>query len=230
MKNNPIIFVMTIIMLLISNMVAGQSNRAHEMTFFVTSTTQNGNLGGLEGADAICQKLASAAGAGQHTWRAYLSTHGTQSTPAVNARDRIGNGPWYNAEGVMIAASLADLHGDIQRDSNLIYRETALTERGELVNGRVRPEGTGNEHDIITGSDSHGRAFPPGTTSAGNNLTCNNWTYDGSDGSAMIGHHDRLSGWNTSWNSSHATRGCSLDDFRSTGGAGRFYCFATDQK
>jgi len=230
MKNNPIIFVMTIIMLLISNMVAGQSNRAHEMTFFVTSTTQNGNLGGLEGADAICQKLASAAGAGQHTWRAYLSTHGTQSTPAVNARDRIGNGPWYNAEGVMIAASLADLHGDIQRDSNLIYRETALTERGELVNGRVRPEGTGNEHDIITGSDSHGRAFPHGTTSAGNNLTCNNWTYDGSDGSAMIGHHDRLSGWNTSWNSSHATRGCSLDDFRSTGGAGRFYCFATDQK
>ncbi len=218
----------SLVLIFFTQLSVAQSGPAHEMTFFVTSTTQNGNLGGLEGADAICQTLASAAGAGHHTWRAYLSTHGTQSTPAVNARDRIGNGPWYNAEGIKIASSVADLHGDIQRDSNLIYRETALTEKGELVNGRVRPDGTNNEHDIITGSDSHGRAFPPGTASAGNNLTCNNWTYDGPDGSAMIGHHDRLSGWNTSWNSSHATRGCSLENFRSTGGAGRFYCFAAD--
>ena len=198
------------------------------MTFFVTSETHSGNLGGLAGADASCQRLAVAAGAGGHTWRAYLSTHGTPTQPAVNARDRIGDGPWHNAKGVLIAASVADLHGDIQRDSNLIYRETALTEKGELVNGRVRPEGTSNEYDMLTGSDSHGRAFPPGTASQGQNLTCNNWTYDGSDGSAMIGHHDRLSSWNTSWNSSHSTNGCSLEDFNSTGGGGRFYCFASD--
>ena len=127
----------------------------------------------------------------------------------------------------MIAPSLADLHGDIQRDSNLIYRETALTEAGELVNGRVRPEGTQNEHDMLTGSDSHGRAFPPGASQR-QNLTCNNWTYDGPDGTAMIGHHDRLSSSNTSWNSSHSTAGCSLEAFNSTGGAGRFYCFAQD--
>ncbi len=213
---------------LASNIVIAQQTSEPQMTFFVTSTTQSGDIGGLEGADAICQKLATAVGAGANIWRAYLSTHGTQTQPAINARDRIGNGPWHNAKGTMIAASLADLHGDIQRDSNLLYRDTAITEKGDLVNGRVRPEGTGNEHDIITGSDSHGRAFPPGTASAGHNLTCNNWTYGGPDGNAMIGHHDRQSGWNTSWNSSHSTRGCSLENFRETGGAGRFYCFAAD--
>lgn len=150
----------------------------------------------------------------------YLSTHGTPQQPAVNARDRIGEGPWYNAKGVMIAGGFADLHGDIQRDSNLIYRETALTEKGELVNGR--PEGAQNEHDILTGSDSHGRAFPPGLASAGGDRTCQNWTYGGPDGSAMIGHHNRLSSRNTS----HSTQGCSLESFNETGGAGRFYCFA----
>ena len=195
------------------------------MTFFVTSETHSGNLGGLAGADAICQRLAAGAGAGKRTWRAYLSTHGSRTGAPVNARDRIGDGPWHNAKGVMIAASVADLHGDIQRDSNLLYRETALTEHGELVNGRVRPEGTNNEHDMLTGSDSHGRAFSPGAVRR-YNLTCDNWTSDSSDGSAMIGHHDRVSSWNTSWNSSHSTAGCSLDDFRKTGGAGRFYCFA----
>ena len=148
---------------LASNIVIAQQTSEPQMTFFVTSTTQSGDIGGLEGADAICQKLATAVGAGANIWRAYLSTHGTQTQPAINARDRIGNGPWHNAKGTMIAASLADLHGDIQRDSNLLYRDTAITEKGDLVNGRVRPEGTGNEHDIITGSDSHGRAFPPGT-------------------------------------------------------------------
>ena len=195
--------------------------------FFVTSPMHSGYLGGLAGADAECQRLAAAVGAGGRTWRAYLSTHGDRTQPAVNARDRIGNGPWYNANGVMIAGSLADLHGDNQRDSNLINQDTALTEKGELVNGRVRPEGTNNEHDILTGSDSHGRAFPPGLSSRGD-ATCNNWTSDSSDARAMIGHHDRLSGWNTSWNSSHATAGCSLEDFQSTGGAGRFYCFAAE--
>jgi hypothetical protein len=198
------------------------------MTFFVTSEAHSGDLGGLAGADAICQRLAAAVGAGDHTWRAYLSTHGSPTEPAVNARDRIGEGPWHNAKGVMIAASVADLHGDIQRDSNLIYRETALNEMGELVNGREHPEGTQNEHDMLTGSDSHGRAFPPGLASAGQDRTCRNWTYGGPDGSAMIGHHDRMSSWNTSWNSSHSTTGCSLDDFRQTGGTGHFYCFAAD--
>jgi hypothetical protein len=198
------------------------------MTFFVTSEAHSGNLGGLAGADASCQRLAAAAGAGNHTWRAYLSTQGSQTAAGVNARDRIGAGPWHNAKGVMIATSVADLHGDIERDRNLIYRETALDENGELINGRVRPEGENNEHDMLTGSDSHGRAFPAGFTNGDVDLTCRNWTYDGPDGRAMIGHHDRLSGWNTSWNSSHVTAGCSLADLNSTGGAGHFYCFATD--
>jgi hypothetical protein len=180
--------------------------------FFVTSTTHSGNLGGLAGADAECQRLAAVVGAGNRTWRAYLSTHGSRTEPAVNARDRIGNGPWYNANGVMVAGSVADLHG---------------AEKGEMVNGRVRPEGTRNEHDILTGSDSHGRPFPPGLSARGD-LTCNNWTSDSSEARAMIGHHDRMSGWNVSWNSSHGTAGCSLADFQSTGGAGRFYCFAAE--
>jgi hypothetical protein len=198
------------------------------MTFFVTSTTHSGDLGGLAGADAQCQNLAAAVGAGGHTWRAYLSTTGTQAEPGVNARDRIGDGPWHNANGIMIAANVADLHGDIERDRNLIYRETALTENGDLVNGRVRPQGENNEHDMLTGSDSRGRAYWGGLSNGGLDFTCRNWTYGGSDGNAVIGHHDRLSGWNTSWNSSHTTEGCSLADFVETGGAGRFYCFAAD--
>lgn len=196
--------------------------------FFVTSTTHSGNLGGLAGADAECQRLAAAVGAGNRTWRAYLSTQGTQSEPAVNARDRIGDGPWYNANGIMIAGSLADLHGDVQRGSNLINVRTAVTETGDLVNGFGRPEGAPQEHDILTGSDSHGRAFPPGLSNQGNDRTCNNWTSDSPAGTAMIGHHDLMSGWNTSWNSSHSTAGCRLEDFQETGGSGRFYCFAAD--
>ena len=207
--------------------VMAQQETDAPMTFFVTSTTHSGNLGGLAGADAICQNLAAAVNAGERTWRAYLSTHGSPKEASVNARDRIGSGPWHNAKGVMIAASVADLHGDIQRDSNLLYQQTALTEKGELVNGRSRPEGTSNEHDMLTGSDSHGRAFLPGA-SRRHNLTCDNWTSDSADGSAMIGHHDRVSSWNTSWNSSHSTAGCSLEDFNKTGGAGRFYCFAAE--
>jgi hypothetical protein len=212
----------------ISFSARAQQETEAPMTFFVTSEAHTGNLGGLAGADATCQRLAAAVGAGNRTWHAYLSTQGTQSEPAVNARDRIGTGPWHNAKGIMIAASLADLHGDIERDRNLIYRETALDERGELVNGRVRPEGENNEHDMLTGSDSHGRAFPTGLTNGGVDLTCRNWTDDSPDGRAMIGHHDRLSGWNTSWNSSHTTAGCSREALASTGGAGHFYCFAAD--
>ena len=200
------------------------------MSFFVTSvgSGDGANLGGLAGADAHCAALARAAGAGGRTWRAYLSQAPGMGAALVNARDRIGDGPWYNANGVLIADTVADLHGDIQRDSNLIFRETAVTENGDLINGRVRPEGEQNEHDILTGSDSHGRAFPGGTASQGQNLTCDNWTYNGSVGAAMIGHHDRLSTWNTSWNSSHSTNGCSLEDLNETGGGGRFYCFAAD--
>ncbi|MBT5030760.1 MAG: lectin [Proteobacteria bacterium] len=212
---------------LLSPTVFAQQETDAPMTFFVTGESHSGDLGGLAGADAICQRLATQADAGEHEWRAYLSTHGTPTEPAVNARDRIGSGPWSNAKGVLIATSLADLHGDIQRDSNLIYRATALTEKGELVNGRVRPEGTNNEHDMLTGSDSHGRAFSSGV-SRRHNLTCDNWTSHDPDASAMIGHHDRLSSFNTSWNSSHATDGCSLESFNETGGAGRFYCFASD--
>lgn len=227
MTNRNCLFAVAALSALSSTAVLAQQETDAPMTFFVTSQTNSGDLGGLAGADATCQRLATAAGAGNHTWRAYLSTTGSPTEPAVNARDRIGNGPWHNAKGVLIASSVADLHGDVQRDSNLIYRETALTEQGELVNGRVRPEGTNNEHDILTGSDSHGRAFHGGAVRF-HNLTCNNWTYGGSDGNAMIGHHDRLSAWNTSWNSSHSTQGCSLADFNETGGAGRFYCFASD--
>lgn len=206
---------------------AAQEGVSPKLSFFVTSSTHSGNLGGLKGADAICQALATQVGAGHRTWRAYLSTHGTRETQAVNARDRIGEGPWYNANGTMIAETVADLHGDIQRDSNRIMQSTALTEKAKTVPGRHRPEGTSNQHDILTGSDSHGRAFPAGAMRF-HNLTCNNWTNGGNSGQAMVGHHDRLSSWNTSWNSSHASKGCSPEALSQTGGAGRFYCFASD--
>jgi len=208
--------------------VGAQGQEQPPLGFFVTSTMHSGNLGGLAGADAECQRLAAAVGAGNRTWRAYLSTQGAQREPAVNARDRIGDGPWFNAEGIMVAPNLADLHGDVQRDTNLINVRTALTESGDLVNGFGRAEGTPQEHDMLTGSDSHGRAFPGGMSNQADDRTCNNWTSDSPDAHAMIGHHDRTSGWNTSWNSSHSTAGCSLEALNSTGGAGRFYCFAAD--
>lgn len=191
------------------------------MTFFVTSVApgKGGDLGGLAGADAYCQKLADAAGAGGKTWRAYLSTQGAGAT---NARDRIGAGPWHNAKGVLIAPNLADLHGDVQRDRNNITKESAITEKGETVKGRGD---TPNQHDILTGSDSLGRAFPAET-----DMTCGNWTIGvaGSAG-AMVGHHDRVGGGNTSWNSVHRSRGgCSPENLVSTGGAGFLYCFAVN--
>lgn len=194
------------------------------MSFFVTSEGPgNGaNLGGLAGADAHCQKLASAAGAGAKTWRAYLSTGWTQTTPVVNARDRIGKGPWFNAKGVMIAADVESLHGA----GNNITKQTALNEKGALVNGRGD---TPNMHDILTGSRSDGTGFSsaPGMPE----MTCGEWTKS-AEGSAMTGHHDR-SGlspepWAVSWNSSHNTVGCSQEALRRTGGNGLFYCFATN--
>jgi hypothetical protein len=188
------------------------------MTFFVTSVPigNGGNLGGIAGADAHCQMLAAAAGAGNKTWRAYLSTQGPG---AVNARDRIGAGPWHNAKGVRVAANVADLHGDNERDRNYLFKETALDEKGNPVKGRGDQP---NQHDMLTGSDSLGRAFPAGT-----DRTCNNWSSN-SSGNAMLGHHDRSGGNTTSWNSAHPSRSCSQPDLVATGGAGLFYCFATN--
>ncbi len=192
------------------------------MTFFVTSTSQTGDLGGLAGADAICQRLALAAGSpATRTWHAYLSTQGAG---AVHARERIGNGPWHNDNGVRIAANATDLHGDNERDRNYIVAESALDENGNTILGRIgRPEGTSNEHDIITGSDSHGMALTDGMDG-----TCMNWTSASDDAHAMVGHHDRSGGNTTSWNSAHRSPGCSVAGLQRSGGAGHFYCFATN--
>src|SRR5438477_3440583 len=193
-----------------------------EMTFFITSagSGKGGDLGGLAGADKHCQMLAQAAGAGGTTWHAYLSTQGAG---AVNARDRVGSGPWQNAKGAVIAKNLTELNSA----SNNITKQTALTEKGELVNGRGD---TPNMHDILTGSQPDGTAF-----AAGDDRTCGNWTKSGA-GSAMLGHSDRTgldeSAPAKSWNSSHLSRGpgggCSQDDLKSTGGNGLLYCFATN--
>lgn len=191
-----------------------------QMTFFVTSVNpgKGGDLGGLAGADAHCQSLAAKAGAGGRAWRAYLSTQGVElgDKGVIHARDRIGNGPWYNAKGVRVARNVADLHST----RNNVTKETAIDERGRPVNGRTEKP---NRHDILTGSRPDGTAYP-----AGENLTCGNWT--GTSGLAQVGHHDRR-GMGTgvnSWNSAHASRGCSQADLESTGGAGLFYCFAID--
>jgi len=194
------------------------------MSFFVTSVGpgKGGDLGGLEGADRHCQSLAQAAGAGNRTWRAYLSTQAPQlSNPGfVNARDRIGSGPWQNAKGVVIARSVEDLHS---ANSNL-KKDTALDERGRLVNGRTEQP---NKHDILTGSRADGSAFPGAPFP---DMTCGNWTKGGPDGSAMTGHHDRVgplaAPWATSWNSAHPTLGCNMEKIRPTGGDGLLYCFA----
>lgn len=189
------------------------------MSFFVTSrgSGKGGNLGGIAGADAHCQALAAAAGAGDRTWHAYLSTQGPN---AVSARDRIGEGPWYGAKGGRIAQNLAELHGDtleLARLGNSVTRITALSEKGEPISGAGA---TPNQHDILTGSQPDGRAY----TDAADH-TCANWTSEGT-GAAQVGHHDRAGGSNTSWNSTHASRGCTQENLVSTGGAGLFYCFA----
>jgi hypothetical protein len=188
------------------------------MSFFITSAGPgNGaNIGGLAGADAHCQKLAAAAGQGNRTWRAYLSTSGSGGQKPTNARDRIGSGPWYNAKGVRVAENVADLHSD----KNKLSKENSLTEKGEVNNGRGD---TPNKHDILTGSQPDGTAF---TDSADH--TCGNWTSTAADGSAQVGHHDRQGGGDnpTSWNAAHGSRGCSQENLRATGGDALFYCFA----
>jgi len=195
------------------------------MSFFITSAgSGNGaNLGGVAGADALCQRLATgsgAAGAADKTWHAYLSTQANGTQAAVNARDRIGNGPWYGPKGGKIANNVADLHGDtldIARLGNNLSKASAFTEKGDAVKGFGD---TPNQHDILTGSQPDGRAY---TDSADH--TCANWTSAG-DGTAQLGHFDRTGGGNTSWNSAHPSRGCSQPNLVSTGGAGFLYCFA----
>jgi len=190
----------------------------NNMSFFVTSSNpgQGADFGGLAGADRHCQALATAAGAGGKTWRAYLSTTGAGS---VNARDRIGRGPWFNAKGTQVAANVDELHG-----TNQITKATALDERGQVVMGRGDAV---NMHDVLTGSTPDGRATAGGTA----DTTCGNWTKSG-DGSAIVGHHDRKgldeSAPAKSWNSSHGSRGCSLASLKGTGGDGRLYCFAAN--
>ena len=193
---------------------------AADMSFFITSSGsgKGADFGGLAGADRHCQTLAAAAGAGGRTWHAYLSTSATAGSPAVNARDRIGKGPWKNAKGVVVANNVAELHG-----TNNLDKQTALSEKGDIVNASGD---TPNKHDILTGSQADGTAYPPGE-----DKTCHNWT-SSSDGAVQVGHHNR-NGTSPppaaySWNSAHVTPGCSDEALRKTGGAGLLYCFAAD--
>lgn len=203
-----------------ANMQAGPK----DMSFFITSAGpgKGGDLGGLAGADRHCQSLAQAVGAGHRTWRAYLSTQAPKlaDTNFVNARDRIGTGPWQNAKGEIVAYNVYELHSP----SSNLNKHTALNEKGQIVNGRTEKP---NMHDILTGSRPDGTAFP-GAPFA--DMTCGNWTKSGDDGAAMTGHHDRAgpldAPWAVSWNSAHPTLGCSQEKIRPTGGDGLFYCFA----
>jgi hypothetical protein len=195
--------------------VANVGAQGNSLSFFITSTNpgKGGDLGGLAGADAHCAALAKAAGAGNREWRAYLSTSPADGKPGVNAKDRIGTGPWFNAKGVQVASSVADLHSD----ANKLSKDNSLDEKGQVNNGRGD---TPNRHDILTGSNLDGTATAN---------TCNNWTSSAADGvGAQVGHHDRQGGGQnpTSWNSAHATPGCSIEKLRSVGGEGYFYCFA----
>ncbi len=192
------------------------------MSFFVTSagSGKGADLGGIAGADRICQTLATAAGSSK-AWHAYLSSPAANGQAAVNARDRIGAGPWFSAKGGRIAQNVADLHGDtleMARRGNNINKTTALTEKGDAVNG---VGDTPNQHDMITGSQLDGTAF----TDAADH-TCGNYSSSASTGTVQLGHHDRTGGGNTSWNATHPSRGCSQENLVATGGAGRFYCFA----
>ncbi|MEF8690035.1 UNVERIFIED_CONTAM: hypothetical protein NO986_21490 [Comamonas sp. A-3] len=200
------------------------SSGGNPMSFFITSTNpgKGGDLGGLAGADRYCQSLAANVGAGNKAWRAYLSNVALNGQPAVNARDRIGNGPWRNAKGVVIATSVADLHSANAK----VGKETSLTEKGEVVSGFGDEV---NRHDILTGSRPDGTLAVP---EPGKDTTCGNWTKsDG--GSAIVGHHDHKGTnpdpvANASWNSSHGTRGCSVEQLQQSGSAGLMYCFATN--
>jgi len=210
------------------------------MSFFVTSVGlgKGGDLGGLAGADAHCRALAAAVNPAnaERTWRAYLSTQARPGQPAVNARDRIGTGPWYNTsftqlgqpQNAIISQDLSELHGDTliqaQRGSNL-FKQSARNEKGEVIHGVGDPPPI--RHDILTGSQTDGRAFADPPAVGRTDHTCDNWTSSGA-GSTQVGHSDRIGNMNASWNSSHATAGCSQEALASTGGAGLFYCFAVN--
>lgn len=194
-------------------------------SFFVTSvgTGKGADFGGLAGADAHCQKLAATTSGAGKTWRAYLSTQAANGQPAINARDRIGSGPWHNVKGQEIAKDVAHLHGDSLESARLgnnLSRRTALTEKGDFVKGSGD---TPNEHDIVTGSQPDGRAFADAA-----DRTCRNYTSSAEDGAVQVGHFDRTGGGNVSWNSAHASRGCGHDNLVKTGGAGLLYCFAVN--
>src|ERR671918_940947 len=218
MKNTVVTSLMVVVALVSLNWIASSQEQKSGMTFFITSvgSGKGADLGGLAGADKHCQARAEAAGAGNRMWRAYLSTSSAEGKPPVDARDRIGKGPWQNAKGVVVAKNVDELHG-----KNNISKETALSEKGERINARGD---TPNMHDILTGSQPDGRAL-----TGSEDRTCGNWT-SSSDGAAMVGHHDRMGlrddESSRSWNSSHMSRGCSQDALRSSGGNGLFYCFA----
>jgi hypothetical protein len=218
MKNIIVTSLAVVVALLSLSWIASSQEQKSAMTFFITSvgSGKGADLGGLAGADRHCQALAEAVGAGNRTWRAYLSTSAADGKPAVHARDRIGKGPWQNAKGVVIAKNVDELHS-----KNNIDKETALSEKGERINARGDKP---NMHDILTGSQPDGRALTGSEDS-----TCRNWT-SSSDGAAIVGHHDRMGlrddESSRSWNSSHPSRGCSQDALRSSGGNALFYCFA----
>lgn len=224
-RNSTVRLLLAAAAVTLATSVAAQTGAADkDMGFFVTSANpgQGANLGGLEGADRYCQQLASRAGAGGKTWHAYLSTMAGGTGSAASARDRIGKGPWKNAKGEVIAKDVADLHGT----SNNLTKQTALTEKGEVLAGRGDAV---NMHDILTGSQADGTVAK---VDGGGDVTCGNWSQGGAEGSAFVGHHDRM-GLNDSapmksWVSSHPSRGCSLEALKGTGGNGRFYCFATN--
>lgn len=221
MKNLRMIAPLALLPLALGGCGTVERFEQYTMTFFITSTGsgRGADYGGLAGADAHCQALAAAAGAGHRVWRAYLSSSPSPAAPTQNARDRIGRGPWQNAKGVVIAQNISELHG-----KNNLNKQTALTEKGEMVNGSGDAP---NMHDILTGSRPDGTSIPgdPART------TCGNWTLSGA-GAAMVGHHDRLGIGDDesarSWNSSHPSRGCSQEDLRGSGGAGLLYCFAAN--
>jgi hypothetical protein len=229
-----IVFLAAVVLLLGTLMLAQQQQAGGQrgaqappqpMSFFVTSVGKGdgANLGGIAGADAWCQSLAMAAGAGNKTWRAYMSTQASGGQAAVNARDRIGAGPWYGARGGRVAQNVGDLHGDTldqARVGNSVTKATALSEKGMPINGVGDMP---NTHDMLTGSQPDGRAYTDGM-----DHTCSNWTSNAATGTAQLGHHDRTGGGNVSWNSAHASRGCSQANLVATGGAGLFYCFATN--
>ena len=222
-RRHPIFFAATAAaaLALVACTSSGPATPQGKMSFFITSTNpgKGGDFGGLAGADRYCQSLAEGVGAGGRTWRAYLSTNATAGSAAVNARDRIGKGPWLNVKGELIANNVDELHG-----TNNLDKQTGLTEKGEIVSASGDPV---NNHDILTGSMPDGRA----SADTSKDTTCGNWTKSG-DGSAIVGHHDRIgtnaSPASTSWNSSHGTQGCSVEAFRKTGGAGLMYCFAAN--